>query len=29
LLKAEASAAKAIMDRHAQDFMPGKAYAAR
>jgi uncharacterized protein len=29
LLKAEAGAAKAIMDRHAQDFMPGKAYAAR
>jgi uncharacterized protein len=29
LLKAEADAAKAIMDRHAQDFMPGKAYAAR
>jgi uncharacterized protein (UPF0276 family) len=29
LLKAEASAAKAIMDRHAQDFIPGKAYAAR
>src|SRR5712672_2844046 len=27
LLKAEADAAKAIMDRHAQDFMPGKAYA--
>src|SRR5258706_13870586 len=29
LLKAQADAAKAIMDRHAPDFMPGKAYAAR
>jgi hypothetical protein len=29
LLKAEADAAQAIIDRHAQDFMPGKTYAAR
>ena len=29
VLKAEADAAQAIIDRHAQDFMPGKAHAAR
>src|SRR6266404_2440251 len=29
LLKAEADAAQAIIDRHAQGFMPGKAHAAR
>jgi uncharacterized protein len=29
LLKAEADAAQAIIDRHARDFMPGKAHAAR
>ena len=29
LLKAEADAAQAIIDRHAQDFVPGKAHAAR
>jgi uncharacterized protein len=29
LLKGEAYAAQAIIDRHAQDFMPGKAHAAR
>src|SRR6266436_3259642 len=28
-LKAEADAAQTIIDRHAQDFMPGKAHAAR
>jgi uncharacterized protein (UPF0276 family) len=29
LLKAEADAAQAIIDRHAHCFMPGKAHAAR
>jgi uncharacterized protein len=29
LLKAEADGAQAIIDRHAQDFMPGKAHAVR
>jgi len=29
LLKAEADAAQVVLDRHARDFMPGKAHAAR